>query len=121
VELLSLRRFQALVADALDAIPPELAELMDNVAVIVEDWPTSEQRGDDGTLFGLYEGHDLTERSPLYYSGVMPDRITIFRGPLCGACADEEELADQIYVTVVHEVAHHFGISDDRLDELGWT
>jgi predicted Zn-dependent protease with MMP-like domain len=121
VELVPLRRFRALVADALDAIPAELAELMDNVAVVVEDWPTAEQQGEHGTLFGLYEGHDLSERSPLYYSGVMPDRITVFRGPICAACADEEELADQIYVTVVHEVAHHFGISDDRLDELGWA
>jgi predicted Zn-dependent protease with MMP-like domain len=120
VELLPLRRFQALVADALDAIPPELGRLMDNVVVVVEDWPTPEQQGEDEILFGLYQGHDLTLRSPLYYSGVMPDRITIFRGPLCQVSRDEEELAEQVYVTVVHEVAHHFGISDDRLDELGW-
>jgi predicted Zn-dependent protease with MMP-like domain len=121
VELLPLRRFQALVAEALDAIPDALGRLMDNVAVFVEDWPNDDQRGEHDTLFGIYEGTDLTERSPITYSGYLPDRITIFRGPLCGACADEEELADQIYVTVVHEVAHHFGISDDRLDELGWA
>ena len=117
---LSRRQFEALVADALDSIPEELARLMDNVVVVVEDWPTAEQRGEHGSLFGLYEGMDLTERSPLSYSGVLPDRITIFRGPLCEACETEDDLAEEILVTVVHEVAHHFGISDERLEELGW-
>lgn len=117
---LSRRQFEALVAEALDAIPDHLAEMMDNVVVVVEDWPTDEQRGEHDTLFGYYEGTDLTRRSPLAYSGVLPDRITIFRGPLCDACETEDDLVDQIYVTVVHEVAHHFGISDERLAELGW-
>lgn len=117
---LSRRRFEELVSEALDAIPDELAALMDNVAVIVEDRPTEEQRGEHHSLFGLYEGTDLTERSPLNYSGVMPDRITIFRLPLCQACDNEDDLYEEILVTVVHEVAHHFGISDERLDELGW-
>jgi predicted Zn-dependent protease with MMP-like domain len=117
---LSRRQFEALVAEALDAIPEGLARLMDNVVVVVEDWPTDEQRGEHETLFGYYEGTALTERSPLYYSGVMPDRITIFRGPLCEAFETEEDLIDEVYVTVVHEVAHHFGIDDDRLTELGW-
>jgi len=109
------------VADALDEIPEELARMMENVAVVVEDWPTDEQRAEHGgALFGLYEGTDLTQRSPISYSGVLPDRITIFRGPLSEACDTEEDLAEEILVTVVHEIAHHFGISDDRLEELGW-
>jgi predicted Zn-dependent protease with MMP-like domain len=115
---LSRREFEALVAEALDAIPEGLARFMDNVVVIVEDWPTDEQRGGHESLFGYYEGTALTER--LDYSGVMPDRITIFRGPLCEACETEDDLIDEVYVTVVHEVAHHFGISDERLTELGW-
>lgn len=115
---LSRRQFEALVAEALDAIPDGLARLMDNVVVVVEDWPTDEQRGEHESLFGYYEGTALTERSD--YSGVMPDRITIFRGPLCEACETEDDLIDEVYVTVVHEVAHHFGISDERLAELGW-
>ncbi len=115
---LSRREFEALVAEALDAIPEGLARFMDNVVVIVEDWPTDEQRGEHDSLFGYYEGTALTERFD--YSGVMPDRITIFRGPLCEACETEDDLIDEVYVTVVHEVAHHFGISDERLTELGW-
>lgn len=115
---LSRREFEALVAEALDAIPEDLARLMDNLVVVVEDWPTDEQRGEHESLFGYYEGTALTERYD--YSGFMPDRITIFRGPLCEACETEEDLIDEVYVTVVHEVAHHFGISDERLTELGW-
>jgi predicted Zn-dependent protease with MMP-like domain len=118
----SRRRFEELVADALDSIPAELAEQMDNVAVLVEEWPTREQIADrDGTLLGLYEGIALTDRSPLSYAGVVPDRITVFRGPLCALAHDEADLARHIRVTVVHEVAHHFGIDDDHLDALGWS
>jgi predicted Zn-dependent protease with MMP-like domain len=118
----SRRRFEELVADALDSIPPELAEQMDNVAVLVEDWPTPEQlAGRGGTLLGLYEGIALTDRSPLGYAGVLPDRITVFRGPICERARDEEDLARQVRVTVVHEIAHHFGIDDEQLDALGWT
>jgi predicted Zn-dependent protease with MMP-like domain len=117
---LSRREFEALVAEALDAIPEELARLMENVAVVVEDWPHPDQLAGHGSLFGLYEGISLTARSPLSYGGVLPDRITIFRGPLCEACETEQDLADEIYATVVHEVAHHFGISEERLEELGW-
>lgn len=117
---LSRRRFEELVSEALDAIPEELAALMDNVAVIVEDRPTDEQRGHHDSLFGIYEGTDLTERSLSDYTMVMPDRITIFRLPLCEACDTEDDLYEEILVTVVHEVAHHFGISDERLEELGW-
>jgi len=115
-------RFEELVAEAMDSIPDELARHIENVALVVADWPTPEQlAGRRGTLLGLYEGIDLTRRSPLGYAGVMPDRITIFRGPLSRLAADEDDLARRVRVTVIHEFAHHFGISDDRLDELGWS
>ena len=113
--------FEQLVADALDAIPEELGKLMDNVAVVVEDWPTPSQlAGRRGTLLGLYEGIPLTRRSPLSYAGVVPDRITIFRGPICERTNDAQTRVQLVTTTVVHEVAHHFGISDERLRELGW-
>ena len=113
--------FEELVGEALDRIPPELTRLMDNVAVFVEDWPTAEQLGGRrGTLLGLYEGVDLTRRSPLSYGGVMPDRITIFRGPISRVARSEAELVRMVTETVIHEVAPHFGISDSRLEELGW-
>jgi predicted Zn-dependent protease with MMP-like domain len=115
-------RFEQLVADALDRIPEELAKVMDNVAVVVEDWPTPQQlAGRKGILLGLYEGIPLTRRSPLSYASVLPDRITIFRGPLCQVAADEVDLVKLVTTTVIHEVAHHFGISDERLGELGWA
>ena len=110
------------MADALDGIPEQLGRLMENVAVFVEDWPTREQlAGRPGTLLGLYEGIALTQRSPLSYAGVMPDRITIFRGPISRMTRSEHELVEMVTTTVIHEVAHHFGISDERLDELGWA
>ena len=113
--------FEELVADALDQLPVEFRGVMENVAVLVEDWPTSEQLGGSpGTLLGLYEGIALTDRSPLSYSGAMPDRITIFQGPICELAANEAELVELVRTTVIHEIAHHFGISDPRLDELGW-
>lgn len=120
-------RFESLVADALDSLPAALGEQMENVAVMVEDRPTREQltsvsgERQYGTLFGLYEGIALTERSPLSYAGVLPDRITIFRLPICRAVRTEEALVELVRTTVIHEVAHHFGISDERLDELGWA
>jgi len=113
--------FEKMVEDALDSIPPSLGEEMDNVVVTVEDWPTPEQLdGRGGTLLGLYEGTALTRRSPVSYAGATPDRITIFRGPICGLARDEAELKRMVTRTVIHEVAHHFGISDERLHELGW-
>ncbi len=120
--LVSRARFEDLVADALDELPDELALEMENVAVIVEDWPTREQLdGRGGTLLGLYEGIPLTARDPITYGAVMPDRITIFRGPLCERARDEADLAEEVRVTVLHEVGHYFGIDDDRLHELGWA
>ncbi|MDP9072157.1 MAG: metallopeptidase family protein [Actinomycetota bacterium] len=106
-------RFEELVAEALDGIPTELGRLMENVVVTVDH--TSPPRG----LLGLYEGIPLTQRYA-YGDLALPDRITVFRRAICASCADEEEVVEQVRVTVVHEVAHHFGIDDDRLDELGW-
>jgi len=120
--LVSEEQFEAMVADALDSIPDELADQMENVAVMVQDWPTAAQLdGRSGTLLGLYEGVDLPRRSPIGYTGVMPDKITIFRGPLSALARDEADLAQQVRVTVLHEVGHYFGLSEDRLHELGWA
>ena len=106
-------RFEELVADALDEIPDELAVLMDNVIVVVEDEP------DEPGLLGLYEGTPLTERDT--YGGLeLPDRITIYRNPICAMAADEDQVVEEVLVTVVHEIAHHFGIEDERLHDLGW-
>lgn len=107
--------FESIVREALDTIPPELARLMDNVVVLVED----EAPDDDPDLLGLYEGTPLTERDG-WYAGVLPDRITIFRLPTLRICETYEEAVEEVRTTVVHEVAHHFGIDDDRLHELGW-
>ena len=114
--------FEELVAEALDEIPEELGRRMENVAVVVADWPTRAQlRGLQGrTLLGLYEGLALTHRSPLSYAGVMPDRITIFEGPIRQLARDDAHLVQLVRTTVIHEVAHHFGIDDARLSELGW-
>ncbi len=105
--------FADLVSKAMDGIPAELGQLMDNVAVVVDDDTPP------GELFGRYEGVPLTERAD--YGGlVLPDRITIFRQTICAACDDLDEVVRQVRTTVVHEIAHHFGIGDDRLEELGW-
>jgi predicted Zn-dependent protease with MMP-like domain len=111
----SRRRFESLVADALDALPSWVQEAMDNVAVVVEDRPPA----GEPELFGLYEGIAKTERES--YAGVLPDRITLFRSTIEAEAANDDELRDLVADTVVHEVAHHFGISDERLAELGWA
>jgi predicted Zn-dependent protease with MMP-like domain len=108
-------RFEELVGDALDAVPPELLELLDNVVILVEDDPPA----DDPDLLGIYEGHALTERG-WDYSGVLPDRIIIYRNPILAVCANDDDVVDEVSVTVVHEIAHHFGIDDRRLHDLGW-
>ena len=110
----SPERFAELVGEALDGIPEELGRLMDNVNVFVDD------HSPPGRLFGYYEGVPLTRREA-YGGMVMPDKITIYRQTICAACRSEAEVVHQVQVTVVHEVAHHFGIDDDRLDELGWA
>jgi predicted Zn-dependent protease with MMP-like domain len=109
------RRFEELVSDALDLVPQELLRLMDNVVVLVEDDPPP----DEPDLLGVYEGHALTERG-VDYSGVLPDRITIFRRPILSVCDSDDDVVDEVAITVVHEIAHHFGIDDATLHELGW-
>ncbi|MFC5265059.1 metallopeptidase family protein [Kribbella qitaiheensis] len=107
--------FEVLVSEALDQVPPELAALIDNVAVFVEDdAPVS-----DSHLLGIYEGIPLTERGN-YYGGVLPDRITIYRNPTLEICATVQDVVDEVNITVVHEIAHHFGIDDARLHDLGY-
>ena len=106
--------FEGYVADALDGLPAELARHFDNVVVVVED-----EHEDEPDLLGLYEGVALTERE--HYAGVLPDRICLYRIPLCLLAEDLDHLIEEIGVTVVHEFAHHVGIDDARLHELGWA
>ena len=113
--------FEAAVSDALDQIPPELAKTMNNVAIFIEDDYTPQPGEDpDTVLLGLYEGVPLTERDSWWDAGSLPDRITIYRQPILDICESREDVIEEVTVTVVHEIAHHFGISDDRLHELGW-
>jgi predicted Zn-dependent protease with MMP-like domain len=109
------RRFDGLVSDALDLIPPWLAAVMDNVVVLVAD-----RHPEEADLLGLYEGVALTERDS-HYAGSLPDTITIYRDALLDICDREDQVVDEVRITVVHEIAHHFGIDDDRLHELGWA
>jgi predicted Zn-dependent protease with MMP-like domain len=113
---MSRERFEELVGDALDEVPEELAALVDNVVVLVEDEPPA----DDPDLLGYYDGTPLTERDTRY-AGVVPDRIMIFRNPILRMCEDADEVVDEVRITVVHEIAHHFGIDDDRLHDLGYA
>ena len=113
---MSREDFEDAVADALDGVPAELARLMDNVVVLVED----DAPADDPHLLGLYEGTPLTRRDSWWATGTLPDRITIFRLPTLAVCGSPEEVAEEVRITVVHEIAHHFGIDDERLHELGW-
>lgn len=115
---MSREQFEDAVRDALDLLPEDLAEMMDDVVVLVEDSPPEDQPDD---LLGLYEGVALTERDQWWGAGSLPDRITVFRLPTLEICETREEVAEEVAVTVVHEVAHHFGISDERLHELGWA
>ncbi len=108
-------RFEELVGDALDLIPPELARAIDNVVILVED-----RHPDDPDLLGLYEGIALTERDS-FYAGALPDTITIYRDSLLEMCDTEADVVEEVAITVIHEIAHHFGIDDDRLHELGWA
>ncbi len=111
-------RFARLVARALDDLPERFAERMRNVEIVVEDEPSAEQRPDDGgDLLGLYEGVPLTGRG--LEEPYVPDRITIFRGPIVRMTSSPQRQAEIVRDTVVHEIAHHFGISDERLRELG--
>lgn len=110
---LTRKRFEELVADALDTIPPELTRMMDNVVITVSEDPP------EPGLLGLYEGIPLTERGESY-SGVLPDQIFLYWREICAFCETADQVVEEIRITVVHEIAHHFGISDERLHELGW-
>ena len=111
-------RFARLVARALDDLPPRFAEKMRNVEIVVEDEPSEEQQPEDGgELLGLYEGVPLTGRG--LDEPYLPDRITIFRGPIARMSTSPQRQEEIVRDTVVHEIAHHFGISDERLRELG--
>ena len=112
---MSRAEFEELVAEALDLIPPVLARHMENVVVLVEDEPEPGMPD----LLGLYHGVALTERSS-HYGGVLPDRITIYREAILDICHDEQDVVEEVAITVVHEIAHHFGVDDARLHELGW-
>ncbi|GAA5519940.1 hypothetical protein Lsed01_02401 [Demequina sediminis] len=108
--------FEKAVDDALDSIPDELLEMVDNCVILVEDEP----EGDDPDLLGLYDGVALTDRGDLW-GGDLPDRIFIYRNPTLRMCEDADHVREEVAVTVVHEIAHHFGIDDARLHELGWS
>ena len=110
------KEFDELVSEALDGIPPELADLIDNCVVLVEREPPAV----DPDLLGLYDGVPLTERDSTY-TFIPPDRIFVYRGPLLRMCESAEELVEEVRITVVHEIAHHFGIDDHRLHELGYA
>ncbi|MEO7125398.1 MAG: metallopeptidase family protein [Nakamurella sp.] len=105
--------FEDLVGEALDTIPSKLLHAMDNVVILVEPHHPTEN------LYGLYQGVALTERTT-YYSGHVPDTITIYRDPILAHAATLDGARDQVAITVIHEIAHHFGIDDDHLDEWGW-
>jgi predicted Zn-dependent protease with MMP-like domain len=113
MEAIGEERFTQLVEDALDGVPEALMDRLVNVAVIVEDVNPEEP-----DLLGLYEGIPQTERWD--YGGVLPDKISVYRLPLCDMVVDEEELVREIRVTVVHEIAHHLGMDEDALHDLGW-
>ena len=113
---MSRERFEELVSEALDQVPEELTRLIDNCVVLVED----DAPAHDPELLGLYDGIPITERDSTYVMAV-PDRITIFRNPTLAMCESEGEVVEEVGITVVHEIAHHFGIDDERLHELGYA
>jgi len=112
---MTAERFEALVVEALDDVPDELMDLVVNLVVVVED----DAPADDPELLGLYDGIPLTERDTMY-GGVLPDRISIYRRPTLAICDTDDDVREEVAVTVVHEIAHHFGIDDERLHELGY-
>ncbi|MEU1984630.1 metallopeptidase family protein [Nocardia sp. NPDC019395] len=112
--MMSEARFEELVGDALDLIPSELSRAIDNVVVLIEP-----HNPDDPHLLGLYHGIALTERDS-HYGGSLPDTVTIYRDALLAVCDDEDQVVDEVRITVIHEIAHYFGIDEDRLHQLGW-
>ncbi|HZK35554.1 MAG TPA: metallopeptidase family protein [Aeromicrobium sp.] len=111
---MSIEQFEELVTDALDGIPADLGASMENVAIVVDDLSPP------GPLLGLYEGIPLTQRGNSY-SASVPDRITIYMATICGSCQTTQEVVERVRKTVIHEIGHHFGIDDQRLEELGWA
>lgn len=107
-------RFDELVEEALDLVPPDFMHAMNNVVVLVED-----RNPDEPSLLGLYQGIALTERNS-DYGGTLPDHIFIYREAILDICHTEEDVVEEVIITVVHEIAHHFGVDDARLHELGW-
>ena len=117
------RTFRRLVDEALALVPGEFRPYLAGVPVVIEDWASDALLDEldvpeDDTLYGLYSGRPLTEGAP--QSGDLPPRITIYKGPLLEDCDDENDLREEIATTVIHEIAHHFGIDEDRLEGLGW-
>ena len=113
---MSAEEFESAVDDAIDAIPEDLLNLVDNVVILIEDEP----EGPDKDLLGLYDGVALTERGSEWGMADLPDRIFIYRGPTLRFCDDADHVREEVAITVVHEIAHHFGIDDERLHALGW-
>ncbi|MET8652939.1 metallopeptidase family protein [Nocardia aurea] len=111
---MSEKRFEELVGDALDLIPPEFTRAIDNVVVLVEP-----RDPDDPHLLGLYHGIALTERDS-HYGGALPDTVTIYRDAILEICDDENQVVEEVAITVIHEIAHYFGIPEERLHQLGW-
>lgn len=119
--------FESVVRDALDEVPSQLLDMLDNVAFFVEDEPGPEyadpgfSAAENAELLGIYVGTPLTDRDGGWAAGALPDRIVLFRGPLARMCTDMDELREEITITIVHEAGHHVGIDEDRLHELGWA
>lgn len=124
---MNIDRFANLVAEALDSLPDEFRERLENVQVDIQEWPAAEDleavglsARDRYALFGLYHGVPMTERGAHYVA--LPDHISIFKGPIEAAAGPEEEaIRNRVRRTVIHEIAHYYGISDERLEELGWS
>jgi len=114
---MSLQEFEDAVSDALDQLPEAVIEQIDNVVVLVEDEPDPQTPD----VLGIYDGVPLTERDGMWAMGALPDRIIIYRNPTLRMCESRDEVVKEVLITVVHEVAHYFGIDDDRLHELGWS
>ncbi|WP_018135455.1 metallopeptidase family protein [Acaricomes phytoseiuli] len=119
---MSLAEFEQATDEAVAQLPPELAEAMNNVAIVIEERYAPGPDEDPGlVLLGLYQGVPLTERTEWSDAGTLPDKISIYRQPIMDLGYNRDEIVAQIRITVIHEIAHHFGIDDDRLHELGWA
>lgn len=119
-ERLKRRQFERLVERAVSTLPAGVLPLLDNVEIVIEDEPPRDLVSDESEeLFGLYQGTPQTDRGSSY-GMTLPDKITIFRGPLERAAESRADLAEQVRVTIIHEIAHHFGLDEERIAELGY-